>query len=128
MTVLSPGLSNISGASTLLVTNQPSNNASLTFRVLKDAVIDSGSTLKMVDASSATGGVRVVVSNLSNNSALTLETNASLVVSNALRTAAKPNQIGSLTTASGNVAARTVTLGEAAGFFKQICRLFSLAR
>jgi hypothetical protein len=115
LTVLSFSLSNASGASTLLITNRPSNNSSLAFRVLSDVVINPNSTLKLSDASSTAAGVRVVASNLLNDHTLTLATNASLVVSNLLRTATKPNQTATLTTAGGNVAARVVKLGETTG-------------
>jgi hypothetical protein len=115
LTVLSLTLSNTSGASMLLVTNRPSNNSPLTLTVLSDVVVDSGATVRLVDSSSTTSGVSVVASNVFNDYALTLQTNASLIVSNVLHTATKSSQIGSLTTAGGNVAARSVRLGEATG-------------
>jgi hypothetical protein len=59
LTVLSLALSNASGASALLITNRPSNNSSLAFRILSDVVIDPGSTLKLIDASSTTAGCRL---------------------------------------------------------------------
>ncbi len=115
LTVSSLTLSNASGASTLLITNRPASGSLLSLRVLNDVVISPNSTLQMSDASSAAAGVSVVASNLFNDHTLTLATNASVVVSNLLRTATKPNQAATLTTAGGNVVARAVKLGEATG-------------
>jgi hypothetical protein len=115
MTAHSLALSDASGANTLLLTNRTSSATAVILTVLGNARIDAGSTLKMVDATGAGLGVGVVASNLFNNSTLVLGTNASLAVSNGLSAGTAPNQVGALTTAGGNLTARTVKLGEAAG-------------
>lgn len=84
MTVLSLLTSNATGLTTLLITNRPTNTASLTFTVLTDMQIGLGSLLRLTDQSATSAGITVQSSNVVNTGSIQLEPNTTLLALSSL--------------------------------------------